>query len=585
MQTLKFDFRYLLILALLPIAKTLATQPNVVLIVTDDHGYGDVSCHGNPYLDTPNLDRLHDEGISLDDYHVDPYCTPTRAALMTGRYSVRVGAWAVTEGRQLLNADEVTMADVFAASGYRTGMFGKWHLGDPYPYAPRYRGFQDTVHHLAGGVGEIGNPVGNDYFDDTYYRNGTPEKFEGYCTDVFFDETLRFIEEGKSNDFEQPFFIYLPLNAMHGPLTVAPSYSDPFLRKGLPESRSKFYGMVQNFDENLGRLLDSLEAWGIDDETLLIFMGDNGTGGGFDPKTGAGYNAGMRDKKGSTYEGGHRVACFVRWPGSLSEGKSIDALTAHIDWLPTLIDLCELKAPKSVSFDGRNIRPLLEGGSSAWKERTLFVDRQADQLEMWNPTVPANAKYPSRAVLTERWRLVNAELYDIIADPGQKKDVAKQHPEVVATLSAEYEKHYRDVTGHQGKFTPFIVGAPEENPTRFTTRDWHNTDGGVIWKVELVEDDSLFVNGFWALDAQREGLYEFRISRYPRDLEKPIGAVEARIKVGDTTLSTSLDPNDTHATFKVNLAKGPAILQTWLTDEKTKNQRGAYYIEAKRLDG
>ncbi len=562
-----------------------ASQPNVILIVTDDQGYGDMSCHGNPYLNTPNIDRLHDEGISLDDYHVDPYCTPTRAALMTGRYSVRVGAWAVTEGRQLLNADETTMADVFAASGYRTGMFGKWHLGDPYPYAPRYRGFQDTVHHLAGGVDEIGNPVGNDYFDDTYYRNGLPEKFDGYCTDVFFDETLRFIREGKGTDFEQPFFVYLPLNAMHGPLTVDSSYSDPFHAKGLSESRSKFFGMVQNFDENLGRLLKALDEWGIDENTLVIFMGDNGTGGGVDSRTMEGYNAGMRDKKGSTYEGGHRVACFARWPETFDSGRTVEQLTAHLDWLPTLIDLCGLEKPSDVAFDGRSIESLLRGESNNWRERTLFVDRQADQLEMWNSSVGPRQKYPSRAVLTERWRLVNGELYDIVDDPGQKNDLARQNPEVVESLSVAYQKHFEDVTGHGGIFTPFIIGAPEENPTRFTTRDWHHTDGGVIWKVELVEDDSLFVNGFWALDAQVAGRYEFRISRYPRDLEKPMGAIEARIKIGDTSKSVKIEPDETFAKFEVDLKQGPTILQTWLTDEKTKNVRGAYYIEAKRLDG
>lgn len=560
-----------------------AAQPNVILIVTDDQGYGDMSCHGNPYLDTPNIDRLHDEGIRLDDYHVDPYCTPTRAALMTGRYSVRVGAWAVTEGRQLLNADETTMADVFAASGYRTGMFGKWHIGDPYPYAPRYRGFQDTVHHLAGGVDEIGNPVGNDYFDDTYYRNGKPEKFEGYCTDVFFDETLRFIREGEAAGFNQPFFVYLPLNAMHGPFTVDPSYSDPFLEKGLPESRSIFFGMIQNFDENLGRLLDSLDQWEIEDDTIVIFMGDNGTAGGVDSKTMEGFNAGMRGKKGSTYEGGHRVACFARWPGVLEAGKRIDRLTAHLDWLPTLIDLCELDTPPDVAFDGQSIRPLLMGDGDNWRERTLFVDRQADQLELWNPSVNPKAKYPSRAVLTERWRLVNAELYDIRADPSQTKNVASQYPEIMDTLSVKYADHFEDVTSHGGKLTPFIVGAPEENPTRFTTRDWHHTEGGVIWKMSLVEDDNLFVNGYWALDAQSAGRYELRISRYPRDKEKAMGAVEARIRIGDTSESLTLKPNETFATFQVQLERGPTILQTWLTDGKTKNQRGAYYVEVKRL--
>jgi len=570
-----FSLSYLLI----------ASQPNVILIVTDDQGYGDMSCHGNPYLDTPNIDRLHDEGISLDDYHVDPYCTPTRAALMTGRYSVRVGAWAVTEGRQLLDADESTMADVFLASGYRTGMFGKWHLGDPFPYAPRYRGFQDTVHHLAGGVDEIGNPVGNDYFDDTYYRNGKPEKFESYCTDVFFDETLRFIGAGKATDFEQPFFVYLPLNAMHGPLTVDPSYSDPFLARGLSEPRSKFFGMVQNFDENLGRLLQSLKQWGIDENTLVIFMGDNGTGGGVDSKTMEGYNVGMRGKKGSTYEGGHRVACFARWPGTLDSGGTVEELTAHLDWLPTLIDLCGLEKPSDVAFDGRSIEPLMRGKSSNWRERTLFVDRQADQLEMWNPSVSPEQKYPSRVVLTERWRLVNGELYDILDDPSQKNDLARQNPEVVESLSAAYKKHFEDVTDHGGRFTPFIIGAREENPTRFTTRDWHHTDGGVIWKMSLVEDDSLFVNGFWALDAHTEGRYEFRISRYPRDMEKPMGAIEARIKIGDTSESVNIEPEETFAKFKLDLKEGPTILQTWLTDEQTKNVRGAYYVEVKRLDG
>ena len=544
-----------------------------------------MSCHGNPYLNTPNIDRLHDEGIRLDDYHVDPYCTPTRAALMTGKYSVRVGAWAVTEGRQLLNANETTMADVFAASGYRTGMFGKWHLGDPYPYAPRYRGFHDTVRHLAGGVDEIGNPVGNDYFDDTYYRNGVPEKFDGYCTDVFFDETLRFIREGEATGFEQPFFVYLPLNAMHGPLTVDPSYSDPFLAKGLSEPRSKFFGMVQNFDENLGRLLQSLDQWGIDENTVVIFMGDNGTGGGVDSRTMEGYNAGMRGKKGSTYEGGHRVACFARWPGTFDSGRTVEALTAHLDWLPTLIDLCDLKNPSDVAFDGKSIKSLIMGDGENWRARTLFVDRQADQLERWNPRVDPKAKYPSRAVLTERWRLVNAELFDVQVDPGQERNVASQHPEVMKSLSGKYEEHFKDVASHGGELTPFIVGSPEENPTRFTTRDWHYTDGGIIWKVSLVEDNNLFVNGYWAIDAHSAGQYEFRISRYPRDLEKPMGAIEARIKIGDTNDSLKLDPDETFAKFVVDLKEGPTILQTWLTDEQTNNQRGAYYIEVTRLDG
>ena len=475
------------------------------------------------------------------------------------------------------------MADVFTASGYRTGMFGKWHLGDAYPYAPRYRGFQDTVHHLAE-VDEIGNPVGNDYFDDIYYRYGVAENFEGYCTDAFFDETLRFIDEGKASGFDKPFFIYLPLNAMHGPLTVDSSYSDPFLARGLHESLSKFLGMVQNFDENLGRLLDSLDEWGIDENTIIVFMGDNGTGGGYDPRTGRGFNAGMRDKKGSTYEGGHRVACFIRWPGTLEGGGSVEELTAHLDWLPTFVVFCDLKTPENSSFDGKSIAALLKGEARNWVERALFVNRQADQLEMWHPGVDPKAKYPSRTVLTERWRLVNAELYDIVQDPGQQSNVAKQYPEVVENLNKAYREHFEDVTSHGGKYTPFFIGSPNENPTRFTTRDWHHTDGGVIWKMSLVEDDSLFVNGFWALDAQQAGRYNIRLSRFPKDAERPIGASKARIRMGEYADEKDLQPTDTFINFEMELPKGETLLQTWFTDAETQRERGAYYVWVEYLD-
>ena len=375
---------FLLFLLHTSVFTLLNARPNVILIVTDDQGYGDMSCHGNPWLNTLNLDKLHDEGVSLDDYHTDPYCTPTRAALMSGRYSTRVGTWSVTEGRQLLERDETTMAEVFNSSGYRTAMFGKWHLGDTFPYAPRFRGFDDVVCHKAGGVGEIGNPVGNDYFDDTYYRNGKPEAFEGYCTDIFFRETMHFIKEGVDEKSKQPFFVYLPLNAMHGPFTVANKYSAPFTEKGIPESRSIFYGMIQNFDENLGKLLTSLKQWNIDDDTLVIFMGDNGTAAGSNGKLDSdGFNAAMKGKKGAVYEGGHRVACFARWPQKLKAGGSIDKLTMHTDWLPTLTELCDLKKNRNLNWDGRSIASLLEGKSNDWKARSIFISKQADQLKLW----------------------------------------------------------------------------------------------------------------------------------------------------------------------------------------------------------
>jgi arylsulfatase A-like enzyme len=352
-----------------------AERPNVILIVTDDQGYGDMSCHGNPWLQTPNLDRLYAESVRLEDYHVEPVCTPTRASLMTGRYASRVGAWTVTQGRQLLGPGEVTMADVFSDSGYRTGMFGKWHLGDPWPYAPRFRGFQTVVRHLAGGIDEIGNPIGNDFFDDTYYRNGLPEKIDGYCTDVFFSECQRFITQTS----DEPFFVYLPLNAMHSPHTVAEKYSAPFRADGHGEQRSKFFGQIINFDENLGRLLDCLETHQLAENTIVIFMGDNGTAAGAGNGPNDGFNAGMRGKKGSVFEGGHRVACFVRWPRGLEAGREIRQLTSCRDWLPTLIELCNLHAPKDIRFDGKSLVPLLTQKAEFWPDRTLFVERQGNQ--------------------------------------------------------------------------------------------------------------------------------------------------------------------------------------------------------------
>ncbi len=551
-------------------------RPNVILIVTDDQGYGDMSCHGNPWLQTPNLDRLYAESVRLEDYHVDPVCTPTRASLMTGRYSSRVGAWTVTQGRQLLESGEVTMADVFSDSGYRTGMFGKWHLGDSWPYAPRFRAFQDVVRHLAGGIDEIGNPIGNDYFDDTYYRNGLPVKIDGYCTDVFFAECQRFIT--RSSD--KPFFVYLPLNAMHSPHTVAEKYSAPFRADGHGEKRSKFFGQIINFDENLGRLLDCLEAQEVAEDTIVIFMGDNGTAAGAGDSS-DGFNAGMRGKKGSVYEGGHRVACFVRWPGRLKAGHEIEQLTSCRDWLPTLIEWCDLDAPKGVRFDGQSLLPLMTGNARSWPDRTLFVERQGDQPTLDKPDGP-RARYPHYAVLTERWRLVDGELFNIVDDPGQKWNVALEHEDIVRDLRSRYEQHFADVFSDNAAYTRFQLGACEENPTLLTVRDWHPTEGNVIWRQGQLSDDTLAINGFWAVNVVRGGRYSIRLSRFPDDAPQAMRATKATLQIGEQELKRKLDGNEPSVTFELDLPQGYGLLQSWLRDEDG-SVRGAYFVQVTRL--
>ena len=549
------------------------TRPNVIVILTDDQGYGDMSCHGNPWLRTPNLDRLFAESVRLEDYHVDPVCTPTRAALMTGRYSSRVGAWTVTEGRQLLRADEVTMARLFSDSGYRTAMFGKWHLGDVWPYAPRYRGFQEVVRHFAGGIDEIGNPIGNDYFDDTYYRNGVAEKIEGYCTDVFFAECQRFI----SQTSDKPFFVYLPLNAMHSPHTVDDKYSDPFMADGHSEGRAKFFGQIINFDENLGQLLSCLEERKLTKSTIVIFMGDNGTAAGADGHASeSGFSAGMRGKKGSVYEGGHRVACFVRWPDRLKAGRRIDQITSCRDWLPTLIEWCDLEAPGNIRFDGQSLQPLIDRNAEARPDRTLFIDRQGD-TPILSQLGKVRRRYPHYAVLTEKWRLVDGELFDIVRDPGQKNNVASQHKDVVQDLWARYEQHFDNVYSDASLHTRFQLGAAEENPTRFTVRDWHPTEGNVIWKQPQLGDDSLAINGFWAVNVVQPGSYSVRLSRFPDDAPQAMRATKAVLKVGEQEHKKKLKGDETSVTFMLDLPRGPATLQSWLTD-KAGVVRGAYFV-------
>ncbi|MGI9240240.1 MAG: arylsulfatase, partial [Verrucomicrobiales bacterium] len=320
-----------------------AQRPNVIVVITDDQGYGDLGCHGNELIKTPNLDDLHSQSTRLTNFHVSPTCAPTRAALMTGRYANATGVWHTIMGRSILRRDEATIGRVFADAGYATGMFGKWHLGDNFPSRPEDMGFEHVVRHGGGGVGQLPDVWGNDYFDDTYWVNGTKKSFEGYCTDIWFSEALSFIESKRGQG--QPFLAYLSTNAPHSPFLVGEEYKQIYADN--PEvPNAAFYGMISNLDENVGRLLGKLESWGLGENTIVIFMTDNGTSAGYagpkkDGGAAKGFNAGMRGKKGSEYDGGHRVPFFIRWPaGGVTAGRDIPTLTAHIDVLPTLMEYC-----------------------------------------------------------------------------------------------------------------------------------------------------------------------------------------------------------------------------------------------------
>ena len=563
-------------------------KPNVVFVITDDQGYGDLGCHGNPIIQTPNLDTLHAESVRLTNFHVGPTCAPTRAGLMTGRYCNCTGVWHTIMGRSLLRRDEVTMADVFRAGGYRTGMFGKWHLGDNHPFGPHERGFDEALFHGGGGVSQTPDFWGNDYFADTYQRNGVNEAFDGYCTDVWFDEAMAFIERHK----DRPFLCYLATNAPHGPYRVAESYSKPY-RGQVPDARANFYGMITCIDDNMARLRDKLDGLGIADNTILIFMTDNGTCGGC--QTGPdhfvtdGFNAGMRGKKGSEYDGGHRTPLFLRWPaGGFAQGRDVPQLTANIDMLPTLADLCGIPLPSDAVINGTSIAPLLRGDDAEWPDRVLVTDSQRIELP---------AKWRKSATMTRRWRLVNGtELYNILDDPGQRHDVAADRPDLVAALREHYEAWWDFVSARFDEYVPIVVGTEHEPEARITSHDWHGET--CAWNQGMIRE-GIQCNGFWAIDVAEAGDYEFELRRWPKEEDRAItdgieGEVTdwytggnalplttAALRVGDQEQTAPIPPDAKGVTFTLCLEAGETRMETCFANDEGLSL-GAYFVYVRR---
>ena len=555
---MKLVFLLLIILTFMSIASGHSasdSQPNVIIVITDDQGYGDFGFTGNPAIKTPTLDELRTQSTLLNNFHVDPTCAPTRAALMTGRYSNRVGVWHTVQGRNMLRCREVTMADIFCSNGYSTGLFGKWHLGDCYPYRAEDRGFQHVVTHQAGGVGQAPDYWGNDYFDDTYLVNGHYQRFKGFCTDIWFREGIRFIKSSK--EAGKPFFAYISTNAPHSPYYSPESYSTPYENRpgvSIPE----FYGMITNIDDNMAKLMRVLEEEALAENTILIYMTDNGTAGGL--KNGRGYDGGMRGQKNSEYDGGHRVPFLIRWPGGKIEaGKSIEHLTAHLDILPTLIDLCELDAP-DIAFDGRNIGDLFYGKELAWPERTLVVESQR---------VVDPIKWRKSAVMTDRWRLVNGmELYDMLTDPKQANDIAEERPDVVERLRVEYEAFWADVSREHGLTSYMVIGSDEASVVSLSSHDWL-IDKLPPWNQTHIRKGQVAEVSYWAIEVKQAGTYEFSLRRWPVETDKGINDgtfgkafnfSHARLRIADCEETKDIPEGAKEITFRVNLNKGVARL-------------------------
>ncbi len=565
------------------------TRPNIIFVLTDDQGYGDLSCLGNPILNTPALDRLHADSVRLTDFHVAPVCTPTRGELMTGHDALRNGATFVCMGRSLLRADLPTLADILADNGYHTGHFGKWHLGDNYPYRPQDRGFHETVHHPAWGITSAADHFGNDYFDDRYRHKDEIKQYRGYCTDVWFEEAMRWMQGCHSRS--DPFFAYIATNAPHGPLWVPDEYRQPYL-DGIRRDEASFFGMIANIDANMARLERFLLDNGIRDNTVLIFMTDNGTATGQEI-----YNAGMRGRKASLYEGGHRVPCFIRWPDAgLDGGRDVGGVTRGVDILPTLVDLCDLQAPDGWTCDGLSLASHMRRPDSAVLERMSVVQYgHANEGVRFGFTGKDQA-----AVMWQNWRLVNGrELYNICEDPGQQRDVAAASPELVKRLRDDYAAWWDGVSDTITTYQPLTIGADAENPARLCSCDW----AWVYADNQQGMRGPVMDSGTWHVDAARPGLYDFTLRRWPEEsglgISDPAPVMQgvdggwpegralpvssAWLQVGRSEQTLPVPTDATGLTFRMAVEQGPTTIKSWWRDEEGSQLAGAYYLTAERL--
>ncbi|MDW5290306.1 arylsulfatase [Formosa sp. PL04] len=578
-------------------------KPNVILILVDDQGYGDVAALGNTIIKTPNIDKLHATSARFTDYHVNPTCAPSRAALLTGHNANRAGVWHTVNGRSLLLERETTVAQIMKDNGYATGIFGKWHLGDNYPSRPQDKGFEEVIIHSGGGVEQSVDYWDNDYYNDTYHRNGKLEEFEGFCTDIWFDEAMSFMQKNKEEN--KPFFCYLATNAAHTPYFVDEKYSAPYKdNENVPNA--DFYGLIANVDENIGRLVSYLETTNQLDNTILIFTTDNGTSAGAQiPKTDdrldgfvtKGFNDGMRGIKASKYEGGHRVPLFIHWKnGGITVGKDIDALTAHYDIVPTLVDLCDLEVADDVKFDGQSLNPLIEGNDSDFKDRIVITNSQrVDVPEPWRRT----------SLMQGKWRLIDGtELYDLNTDPEQRTNIADQHPEKMAEFKTAYDAWWADLLPGYSDLPRIYLGHEAENPVKIYCHDWH-TEGTSPWHQRHIRQGYID-NGYWLINVEEKGTYSFKLRRWPEETnlalnaEAPIrpalegtsvtankkGKVlnieKARIKIQNNDEVKDVDANKEYVEFTLELEPGETNLQTWFTlDNKT--ELGAYYVSVEKI--
>jgi len=472
-------------------------KPNVVVFLTDDQGWGDLSMNGNANLSTPNVDSLAKDGASFDRFYVCPVCSPTRAEFLTGRHHVRSGVYSTSAGGERMDLDETTIADLFKKAGYSTGAFGKWHNGMQFPYHPLGRGFDYFYGFCSGHWGH--------YFDPLLERNGKPVRGKGFCVDDFTNEAMSFIE--RSVNGKKPFFAYLPYNTPHSPMQVPDRWWNKFkdrkledmMRNRKPEKEDRLHllaalAMCENIDWNVGRLLKKLDELKVAEDTIVVFFHDNGPNG-------TRWNGDMEGKKGSTEEGGTRSPLLIRWPDGIKEGIKVKEIASARDLLPTLTDLAGLSSKPPKPLDGKSLKPLLSGKVKSWQSRTL--------ISSWKGRVGAR---------TQRFRLGHkGRLFDMRNDPGQRVDVTKKFPEVARDLKSSVEDFRNEVLPELGEDErAFVIGHPDVSWTQVPARD--GTAHGGIKRSNKFPNCSYFTNWTkeddylsWDVEVGKAGTYEVEL--------------------------------------------------------------------------
>ena len=517
-------------------------KPNVILILSDDQGYADTGIHGNKLIDTKYIDSLAKDGCEFTRFYVEPVCAPTRASLLTGRYYYRTGVIHTSRGGAKMAGDETTIAELLKNNGYKTAMFGKWHLGDNYPMRPQDQGFEETLYHRGGGIGQTPDQP-NSYLNPLLWKNGAQYQGTGYCTDIFFDKAIGFIQQNKNN----PFFVYVPTNTPHTPLEISNEYEKIYTDKGLDKTTAKVYGMIKNIDDNFGRLLSVLKNTKLEKETLIIYISDNGANTDR-------FNVGLRQRKASVYEGGIRAISFFKFGKNIARGKSINSIAAHIDIFPTILDVCGITKPPELRIDGRSIYPFMKENSQTIPnpERTLFIQCHRGL---------GPKKYQNCAAITRRYKMVGNpgtfnneeleksekesqfELYDIENDMGEKNNLAEEKPLILKKLLSEYNAWFNDVKASR-HFKPGIIklGSSLENPATLCRYQ-----------------DSSYLKGIpfgWHVEIVRGGEFELSINRGPF-----LGPGSLVVKWQGGEQKTALTENGNNGVFQ--LTKGLGTLEIW----------------------